>query len=156
MLISGGRWCLTAKWLISRLDRHQSATSAFMLKCKFLTWEKRWRASAEQLSCLGSSIIGDAWVEGGGSSGGESWSVTCSVESLVALMPSIESVRSNFACGRNKHIQRHGCGRINNDKWWSLTKRHIMLCHKRHFYYLLSMVIRAVLLGAMRFAYCII
>jgi hypothetical protein len=46
------------------LVRHHSATSVLVLNLRFLTWAKRWRASAEQLSCgalrLGVAIIAHA------------------------------------------------------------------------------------------------
>jgi hypothetical protein len=44
-------------------------------------------------------------VEGGGSSGEESGSVTCSVESSLALAPLIESVRSELARGRSRMVK---------------------------------------------------
>ena len=40
-------------------------------------------------------------MEGGGSSGGESGSVVLSVESSMVLIPSIESIRSEFARGQS-------------------------------------------------------
>ncbi len=43
---------------------HHSATSAFLLNSRFLTWAMRWQASADQLSCrasrLGVAIIARA------------------------------------------------------------------------------------------------
>ena len=78
-------------------DRHQSATSALVLNWRFLTWENKWRASAEQLSCLGSIISGDAWLELGGSSVVESGSDMRLVDSSLALLPLIDSVRSELA-----------------------------------------------------------
>ncbi len=112
--------------LISRLDRHQLATSAFVLKCKFLTWEKRWQASAEQLSCLWSSIIGDAWVGGGGSSGGESGSVTCLVETIVGTDTINWVCQIRVCTWPEPHCQSSGVGREstvfdNNAEWWEIV-----------------------------------
>ncbi len=45
-------------------DWHHLETSAFVLKCICFTWEERCRASAEQLSCLG-TIWGGAALIGG-------------------------------------------------------------------------------------------
>jgi hypothetical protein len=68
------------------------------------------RASAEQLSCLGSIVIGDACVEGGDSSGGVSGSETWRVELSLALAPSMESVRSELARGRSCIVRVRGTG----------------------------------------------
>jgi hypothetical protein len=49
------------RMLTLMLVQHHSATSALVLNSKLLTWAKRWRANAEQLSCcesrLGVAII---------------------------------------------------------------------------------------------------
>ena len=50
-------------------------------------------------------IIGVACVEVGGSSGGEARSDTCMVVSSLALAPSRDSVRSEFARGRSRIVK---------------------------------------------------
>ncbi len=71
----------------------QHATSAFVLSCKCLTWEKRWQARAEHFSCLAIVSIG-----GGAAFIGEFASTVEVDVSLLVNLVRVEVWQGNRLC----------------------------------------------------------